>query len=201
MGTPIVHQRVCRSRFLFTARRDAALSVPRRPLSPQERRPERNGSLRVLYAARIGHCRASPLREQCPRIGNDHQSATGQRHLLACFFLFLGFRWVLSCIRGSFPFTALSSCALGRLAAVRITRREVMKLLRHQRVDVELAETAPPTQSSPVRLLSRAERAHYRLSWEQRLARNARRSTAPLVSIRLFGIPEAFAMALGLRVA
>ena len=84
---------------------------------------------------------------------------------------------------------------------MRITRREVVKLLRHQRVDVELAETAPPAQPPPVRLLSRAERAHYRLSWEQRLARNVRRSASPVISIKLFGIPEAFATSLGLRIA
>ncbi len=36
-----------------------------RPLYAQERRRERNGYLRVLYAARIGHCRTCPLREQC----------------------------------------------------------------------------------------------------------------------------------------
>jgi hypothetical protein len=76
-----------------------------------------------------------------------------------------------------------------------------VKLLRHQRVDVELAETTSPAQPPPVRRLSRAERAHYRLSWEQRLARNARRSVAPEVSIKLFGIPDAFATALGLRIA
>ena len=80
-------------------------------------------------------------------------------------------------------------------------RREVVKLLRHQRIDVQLAETAPPAQSPPVRLLSRAERAHYRLSWAERLARNARRSTAPDVSIKLFGIPDAFATSLVLRIA
>lgn len=90
---------------------------------------------------------------------------------------------------------------MGRLAAVRITRREVVKLLRHQRVDIEFAETSPPAQPPPIRLLSRAERAHYRLSWEQRLARNARRSAAPDISIRLFGIPDAFATVLGLRTA
>ena len=84
---------------------------------------------------------------------------------------------------------------------MRITRREVVKLLRHQRVDVELAETAPPAQPPPVRLLSRAERAHYRLSWAERLGRNARRSAAPDVSIKLFGIPETFATSLGLRIA
>jgi hypothetical protein len=80
-------------------------------------------------------------------------------------------------------------------------RREVVKLLRHQRVDVELAETASPAQSLPVRLLSRTERAHYRLSWAERLACNARLKAAPAVSIMLFGIPDAFATALGLHIA
>jgi hypothetical protein len=56
-------------------------------------------------------------------------------------------------------------------------------------------------QPQPIRPLSRAERAHYHLSWVERLARNARQKTAPEVSIRLFGIPGAFATALGLRVA
>ncbi len=45
---------------------DGPLRCPAdRPLSAQERRLERTGSLRVLYAARIGHCRSCPLREQC----------------------------------------------------------------------------------------------------------------------------------------
>jgi len=83
----------------------------------------------------------------------------------------------------------------------RFHRREVVKLLRHQRVDVQLAETSPPAQSPPVRLLSRAERAHWRLSWAERLARNARPKSAPDVSIMLFGIPDAFATALGLHIA
>ncbi|HEY4388352.1 MAG TPA: hypothetical protein VGN34_28205 [Ktedonobacteraceae bacterium] len=80
-------------------------------------------------------------------------------------------------------------------------RREVVKLLRHQRVDIQLTETALSAQSPPTRLLSRAERAHYRLSWTKRLARNARSSAAPDVSIMLFGIPDAFATSLGLRIA
>lgn len=76
-----------------------------------------------------------------------------------------------------------------------------MKLLRHQRVDVELVETASPAQSPSLRLISRAERAHYRLSRPERLARNARPKTASEVSIKLFGIPDAFATFLGLRIA
>ena len=40
--------------------------------------------------------------------------------------------------------------------------------------------------------LSRAERAHTRLAWKSRLARNARPEPAGQVTIRLFGIPEGF---------
>jgi len=49
--------------------------------------------------------------------------------------------------------------------------------------------------------LSRAQRAHYRLSFQERLARNARAPTAGQVTIKLFGIPEAFAAFLGLPTA
>jgi hypothetical protein len=43
--------------------------------------------------------------------------------------------------------------------------------------------------------------AHYRLSWEERLAHNARAPTAGRVTIRLFGVPEDFATSLGLVAA
>jgi hypothetical protein len=50
----------------FVLQADGTLRCPAGcPLYPQERRRERNGSLRVLYAARIGHCRVCQLRVQC----------------------------------------------------------------------------------------------------------------------------------------
>ncbi|HLZ60996.1 MAG TPA: hypothetical protein VKR06_28940 [Ktedonosporobacter sp.] len=50
----------------FTPQADGTLRCPAsHPLYPQERRPEHDGSLRILYAARIGHCRSCPLRAQC----------------------------------------------------------------------------------------------------------------------------------------
>ncbi|HEU5383037.1 MAG TPA: hypothetical protein VFV38_47125 [Ktedonobacteraceae bacterium] len=50
----------------FTPQSDGTLRCPADyPLYPQERRPERDGSLRVLYAARIGHCRSCSLRTRC----------------------------------------------------------------------------------------------------------------------------------------
>jgi hypothetical protein len=50
----------------FRPQPDGTLRCPAdHPLYPQERRPERNDSLRVLYAARIADCRACVLRAQC----------------------------------------------------------------------------------------------------------------------------------------
>src|SRR5260370_3432154 len=50
----------------FTLQPNGTLRCPAdRPLYPQERRPERDGSLRVFYAGRIGYCRTCPLRTQC----------------------------------------------------------------------------------------------------------------------------------------
>jgi hypothetical protein len=43
------------------------------------------------------------------------------------------------------------------------------------------------------------QRARSRLSWKERLARNARAPTAPQPSIQLDGVPDAFAVFLGLQ--
>lgn len=54
----------------FTSQPDGTVQCPAGfPLYPQERRPERDGSVRVVYAARIGHCRPCPRREECQGYG------------------------------------------------------------------------------------------------------------------------------------
>lgn len=84
----------------------------------------------------------------------------------------------------------------------RFYRRACIQLVRHQCVEVEVE---PPATAlvvvKPTELLSRAERAHYRLSWGQRLARNARSPAASQVRMRLCGIPDGFATSLGLATA
>ncbi len=73
-----------------------------------------------------------------------------------------------------------------------------MHLLRDQRLEIEVLSapsTAPPV---PAPSLSRAQRAHYRLSFPERLARNARGPTPDHVTLSLFGVPEAQASWLGL---
>ena len=60
---------------------------------------------------------------------------------------------------------------------------------------------SPPVVASPTTanaLLSRAQRAHTRLSWAERLARNARRSGAGQIRIKLFSVPDDFALRLRL---
>jgi hypothetical protein len=179
----------------FTPQPDGTVQCPVGfPLYPKARRPERDGSVRVIYAARIGHCRSCPMREECQGYG----TATRKPRRVSAVL------WPRDKTEEVVvlppPLPASHPIVWGDWQRC-FHRRQVVKLLRHQRVEVELAEMASPTQSPPIRLISRAERAHYRLSWEQRLARNARRSAAPEVSIKLFGIPDAFATALGLRIA
>ncbi len=185
----------------FALQPDGTLRCPAGcPLYPQERRPERDGSLRVLYAARIGHCRSCLLRERC----QESATTIKARRVSAVYWpIFLP----ASISDESLPASAAPSRPSASHPVLwgdwqrRFHRRELVKLLRSQRVDIRLAEPSPSEQSPPVRPLSRAERAHYRLSWAERLACNAHPKAAPDVSIKLFGIPDAFAASLDLHIA
>jgi hypothetical protein len=54
----------------FTLQADGTLHCPAGfPLYPKARRPERDGSVRVVYTARISHCRPCPRREECQGYG------------------------------------------------------------------------------------------------------------------------------------
>ena len=176
----------------FVPQPDGTLRCPAdHPLYPQERRPERDGTLRIVYTARIGHCRACPLREQCQWHGT---SSRNPRRVSA----------VLHPLSEP-PKLAEAPQALVAAGPIlwgdwhrRSHRRQLVNLLRQQRVDVRAEEGSLSTHPPPPRPLSRAQRAHWRLSWAERLARNAASSASPSLSITLFGIPEAFAQAIGL---
>jgi hypothetical protein len=67
----------------FALQPDGTLRCPAdHPLYPQERRVERDGSVRVLSAARIGHCRCCPLRAQC----QENTTASKPRRVSAVFW-------------------------------------------------------------------------------------------------------------------
>src|SRR5712691_5775466 len=78
-------------------------------------------------------------------------------------------------------------------------RRAWLKVIRSQTV---CWESSPRPELSPGSIpsesvLTRAHRAHWRLSWEQRLSRNAHSSDAPKLSVTLHGLPAAFARSFG----
>src|SRR6266699_1544269 len=164
----------------FALQPDGALSCPAgKTLRPTEQRREADGSLRVLYSARIRDCRGCPLRKQCQWHG---EATTKPRRISVLLH----------------PLLVGHAPLLWRDWSRRAHRRACMQLVRHQRIEVSLP---PSTAASPCKaevILSRAQRAHSRLSWAERLARNARVPTAGQVTIKLFGIPEIFAASLGL---
>ena len=142
----------------FTPQPDGTLQCPAGfPLYPQERRPERDGSVRVVYAARIGHCRPCSKREECQGYG----AATKKLRRVSAVLWPRDTTEEVAALPPPSP--APHPLIWGDWQRC-FHRRAVVKLLHHQRVELGLVETTPPTQPPLVRLISRAERAHYRLS-------------------------------------
>jgi hypothetical protein len=167
----------------FVPQPDGTLRCPAgQPLRVHERRREADGSLRVVYAASVRSCRPCPLREQCQWQG---RATTKPRQVSMLLH----------------PLVVGSAPLLWRDWNRRHHRRACIQLLRQQHVEVqgEQGFSASPTISPAP--LSRAQRAQYRLDFQERLARNARAPTVSRVMIRLFGVPEGFAPSLGLATA
>jgi hypothetical protein len=164
----------------FTLQPDGTVRCPAgQPLHHQEQRREVDGSLRLVYAASIRNCRPSQLREQCQWNGR----ATAKPRQVSVLL---------------HPLVVGNEPLLWRDWSRRKHRRACLQLVRHQRLEVSLS---PPTSASPHPtdvILSRAQRAHARLWWAERLARNARSLPSGQITIKVFGIPESFAAWLGL---
>ncbi len=180
----------------FALQPDGTLRCPAgRPLYPQERRPERDGSYRLLYAARIGDCRACDLRAQC----QESLFTTKPRRVSAVFWPISSKQMVSPApILGPPEPTACCPVLWGDWPRCQI-RRNWLKVVRSETVVVTRGATPTPDQTSvtdePV--ITRAQRAHWRLSWDERLARNARPATASPLTIIIHGLPAPFAQAYG----
>ena len=167
----------------FALQPDGTLHCPAaQKLTAHEQRREADGSLRVVYGASIRSCRPCALREQCQWNG----SATAKPRQVSVLL---------------HPLRVGLAPLLWRDWSRREHRRTCQQLVRHQRIEV--SEPPPVATSSPIVdvILSRAQRAHSRLCWQERLARNVRPPTAPQVPIKLFGVPAPFAASLGLATA
>ncbi len=158
----------------FSLQPDGTLRCPAdQTLLPHEHRREAAGSLRVVYGASIRSCRPCPLREQCQWQGSKTSKPRQVSVLLH-------------------PLAVGSQPLFWRDWSRRVHRRACIQLLRQQCVKVEVE---PPTtvllNVKPVPL-SRAQRAHARLTFAERLARNACPENGGRVTIHLFGVPEGF---------
>lgn len=167
----------------FTLQPDGTLRCPAdQKLLAHSPCREADGSLRVVYGASIHSCRSCRLREQCQWNGTTTAKPRQVSVLLR-------------------PLRVGAAPLLWRDWKRRVHRRACMQLVRQQRIEDSLsppATASPPTTDG---ILSHAERAHSRLSWAERLARNARPATTGQVTIRLFGVPADFATSLGLATA
>src|SRR5713226_9313186 len=156
----------------FVLQPDGTLRCPaKQALSATEQRREADGSLRLVYAAKMSQCRPCPLREQC----QWHGRATTKPRRVSLLL---------------HPLQVGTAPLLWKDWSRRQHRRACMDLLRHQRVEVTLPQTTPPEPHSSVGILSRAQRAHDRLAWEERLARNARAPTTDRPAIKQIARPR-----------
>src|SRR6266566_4142093 len=161
-------------------------------LYPQERRREHDATVRVLYAARIADCRPCPLRTLCQEHGTSTKKPRRVSAVLHPLPQPVAEEHPPPCLSAPHPILwgDWSRCQ---------PRRAWIRWQRSHLVTVEaLSISPPPSTPAP---FSRAERAHWRLSWQQRLARNARPPNALPVEITVYGLSPVFAQMLGLRVA
>lgn len=176
----------------FTPQPDGSLLCPtNHPLYPQERRLERDGSLRVVYAARIGDCRDCLVRVQC----QETLLTIKPRRVSAVFWPIPANQVLTSTPILAPPEPRTCSPVLwGDWPRCHI-RRNWLNVVRSQTVDVTMG--APPTHDriagTDAHVMSRQQRAHWRFSWQQRLARNARPVTAASLTITIHGLPASFA--------
>ncbi len=108
-----------------------------------------------MYAASMRSCRPCLLREQCQWSG----SATAKPRQVSVLL---------------HPLFGGSEPVFWRDWSRRFYRRACRRLVRHQCVEIKVDPPTTALVAVKPTAFSRAERAHYRLSWTERLARNAR---------------------------
>jgi hypothetical protein len=139
-------------RTFSQSRMEHCVVVKEQRVSPQERRPEHDGTVRVVYAARIADCRSCPIRPQC----QEHGISTKKPRRVSA---------VLHPLPEKVPEPPLSGLsALGSHPVLwgdwsrSHPRRDWIDWQRSHLVTVEVAPVSPPS-GSPPSTFSRAERA------------------------------------------
>jgi hypothetical protein len=193
----------------FLPQEDGTLLCPdNKHLRVRERRQEANGTLRVLYAAPKKICQACPLHVTCLREGS--KSTNGRRVSLVYHPRDPSMLAEVTHVASSPPVVpvALSPPVhpgpfpmVYRDWGRSCTRREWTGLLRTQTVTITVLAVPQEAVHHPAqcrKVLTRSGRKHWRLSWQERLARNASCELTPPTRLHLFGIPAALATFVGL---
>jgi hypothetical protein len=188
-----ISRRGCLPASAFEWQDDGTLRCPEgHTLYRQDKRREKGGTLRVIYGARISDCRGCRLREHCQGVGSQER----------------GPRQVSAILHPRPPVPRPGKVSDGKTGTAALLwrdwsrcagRQQWIRLLRSQHVDLQMTEVAPISLPRDAGPLSRAQRAHWRLSWEQRRARNAQQaSSGSVVQVVVFGVPAALAAFLNL---
>jgi len=192
----------------FTLGADDTLICPAgKVLRPRERRKLATGDLRVLYAAQVHDCRTCLQAGDClgrGASGNQPRRISGVRKRV-------GWQvpitlapdqldsFAIHAVRQPQDGLELRTLQWSDSGGRRI-RRDLVDHLRRQQVSIthQVARPAAPTSGAMLRLWTRAERAHRRLSWASRLARNVGTAAITSYSVTVCGIGPLLAAYLGL---
>lgn len=189
----------------FQLQDDDTLICPQgKLLRLRERRVLESGDLRVLYAAKVHDCRTCSQAGAClgrGASGEQPRRVSGVRQRIG---------WQLPMPSVSAPSPPSSQepqpdtqvrpvfrwCDCGG----RRVRRDLVAQLRRQQVTLrkQEGEPGPTPEQRASHIWTKAERAHRRHTWANRLARNACGAAIPRWSVTLPGVPAALAEALGL---
>ncbi len=171
----------------FALQLDGTLLCPAgHPLTVQERRTERNGSVRVVYGARITHCHPCPYRAQC----QESPTTSKPRQVSAVLWPLAS---TASVAAQSLPEPPASHPVLwGDWPRCQL-RRRWLRLLRTQTITVRSLQSEEKQPANCQDVHTRAQRAHWRITWHERMTRNARLASASLLQVTIYGLPAALA--------
>jgi hypothetical protein len=197
----------CRGRFSgkdFALLDEATLRCPAgKLLRARSRVPLRNGNLRICFSAKIGDCRGCPLAQQCIGVGaygDKPRQVSGIRKRLEPTRRPKVPPWQHLEALQEVPLPQAPCDLVWCDTGGRRLRRRWFTGLRTQRVTIEELEAMavqPEPRTSPL-ILTRAQRAHARLSWQERLARNTQSRSSVRFQLTLFGVPPQVAAYLNL---
>ncbi|HUZ01284.1 MAG TPA: hypothetical protein VMU89_13120 [Thermomicrobiaceae bacterium] len=184
----------------FAQLEDGTLRCPAgKLLRVRERRELINGDVRLMFGAKVTDCRTCAERARC--LG-QHASGANPRRVSALRPLTGRYArpvqppWKEPELPdGSPDHSAAPRDLLWCDAGGRRLRRDLVQLLRRQtvRLDWTRAAAAEEPLSGVPEQATRAARAHRRLSWATRLARNATTTRCAASQLTLFGIPPRLA--------